>query len=236
LKSNAPDFYAALGLNRRCTAAEIRDAWRALAKELHPDANGNSAESGARTREINDAYEVLGDPTRRRAYDEERKEARGARAGRIERNVSQDVHLRIAEFFRGAALEVRVNDPGNVGGPETYTLDVPAGTAPGARFRIPRDGGGFVNVRVKARPDARFKARGSDLRCDLRISAKLAERGGSEIVAGPAGNRLQVQIPAGAARGEIVSVSGEGLPKPRGGRGDLLVRVMYRPDVRVTRR
>jgi curved DNA-binding protein len=236
LQRSTPDHYATLGLERRCTNLEIRDAWRALAKEVHPDANGSSAEAEARTREINEAYEVLGDPVRRRAYDDARKKGRAARAGTIERNVSQDVQLRLAEFFGGTTLEVRVNDPGNADGPECYTLEIPEGTAPGARFRIPRACGGHVNVRVKARPDSRFKVRGADLRCDLRISAKLAERGGSEMIAGPTGNRLRVEVPRGVARGETVCISGEGLPKPRGGRGDLLVRVMYRAEVRIARR
>jgi DnaJ-class molecular chaperone len=44
-----------------------------------------------------------------------------------------------------------------------------------------------------------------------------------------------VQIPRGVGRNEIVRVPGEGLPKPRGGRGDLLVRITYRPEVRVSR-
>jgi DnaJ-class molecular chaperone len=46
---------------------------------------------------------------------------------------------------------------------------------------------------------------------------------------------LRITIPPRVARGEVLRVPGEGLPKPRGGRGDLLVRVTYRPEVRVTR-
>jgi hypothetical protein len=46
---------------------------------------------------------------------------------------------------------------------------------------------------------------------------------------------LRVQIPRGVGRNEIVRVPNEGLPKPRGGRGDVLVRITYRPEVRVSR-
>jgi DnaJ-class molecular chaperone len=46
---------------------------------------------------------------------------------------------------------------------------------------------------------------------------------------------LRVQIPRGISRGEIIRIANEGLPKPRGGRGDLLVRVTYRVEVRVSR-
>lgn len=236
------NHYAALGLDRRCTPTQIRDAYRLLAKKHHPDLNADCAESLARTQEINAAYETLCDPESRRAYDESLNEPRqgraAARAGKAEKNVSQDVHLRIEEFFRGATLEVRVNDPGNPDGPEVYPLEVPPETAPGARFRVQREGkfsGGHVLVRVRARPDFRFKVRGSDLRCDLRIQNQRAAQGGSESVRGATGNHLRVQIPPGVARGEVLRITGEGLPKPRGGRGDLLVRITYRPEIRIVR-
>jgi DnaJ-class molecular chaperone len=54
-------------------------------------------------------------------------------------------------------------------------------------------------------------------------------------VRGVTGNFIRVEIPRNVARGEVIRVAGEGLPKPRGGRGDLLVRVMYQPEVRITR-
>lgn len=237
-----PNHYATLGLDRRCTDGQIREAYRVLARQLHPDLNPTSADAHALTQELNAAYEVLSDPERRRAYDESLattpKPKPSGRTAKSTHHVSQDVHLRIEEFFRGTTLEVRVNDPGNPDGPEVYPLEIPPETAPGARFRIRREGvfsGSQVLVRVRARPDFRFKVRGSDLRCDLKIQAKRAAQGGFELVPGPTGNRLRVTIPPGIARGEEIRVEGEGLPKPRGGRGDLVVRVMYRPDVQITR-
>ncbi len=147
--------------------------------------------------------------------------------------------MRIEDFLRGVSLEVKVNDPSNPDGPETYRLEVPPDTAPGERFRLPRHApfaGGSVILKVKALPGYRFKVRGSDLRCDLRISAQRAAQGGTEMTPGALGRLVRVTIPPRAARGTIIRVPGEGLPKPRGGRGDLLVRVTYRPEVRVTRR
>lgn len=236
------DHYATLGLDRRCTAAQIRAAYRLLAKRHHPDVNPGSAEAAARARELNAAHEVLSDPVRRRAYDRDldsRHTSRApARAAKIERNITQDVHLRIEDFLRGVSLEVRVKDPANPAGPEIYPLVVPPETAPGTRFRLPRHApfdGGFVILRVRALPGFRFKARGSDLRCDLRISAQRAGKGGTEMLPGPTGAPVRVSIPAGVGRGEVVRIPGAGLPKARGGRGDLLVRVTYRPEVRVSR-
>ncbi len=242
MRTTLPNFYAKLGLDHRCTAEQIREAYRVLAKMFHPDLNPGSAEAMRRIQELNAAYEVLSDPDSRRTYDQslaaEAREKRASRVVKGQQNVSQDVHLRPEEFFRGTTLEVRVNDPGNPEGPEVYSLEVPPDTAPGCRFRIRRQGafsGGHVLVRVRARPDFRFKIRGSDLRCDLRIDARRAAQGGSESVRGVTGNFVRVQISPGVARGEVLRIEREGLPKARGGRGDLLVRIVYAPEVRITR-
>jgi DnaJ-class molecular chaperone len=95
--------------------------------------------------------------------------------------------------------------------------------------------GGFITVRVKARPDFRFKTRGADVRCDLKIKPERAAQGGVEMVQGVGGVSLRVTIPRGMGRGEIIRIPGEGLPRPRGGRGDLLVKITYRVAVKVTR-
>lgn len=242
MKNSAPDHYATLGLHRRCTDTQIRAAYRTLAKQHHPDMNSGSHAAQAHTQELNAAYEILSDPAQRREYDEEisavRKSPASSSAKKSSGNIAKEMHLGIQELLRGARLEVRVDDPGNPDGAETYELIVPPETAPGTRFKIPRAenlGRSFVVVRVKARPDFRFKVRGSDLRCDLKISFQRAQLGGVESVRGVMGNFLRVTIPKKVSRGEIISLAGEGLPKPRGGRGDLLVRITYQPQVRITR-
>ena len=242
MHSSKSDHYATLGLSRTCTLAQIRAAYRMLSKHHHPDVNPGSDEADARFREINEAHETLSDPDRRRAYDRELNAAsapaKPARSGKIERNISQDAQIRIEDFLRGTSLDVRVNDPANPNGQETYQLIVPPDTAPGTRFRLPRAdpfAGGFIIVRLRALPGFRFKARGSDLRGDLRIQTRRVTQGGSEMITGPTGAPICVQIPAGVSRGEILRIAGQGLPKPRGGRGDLLLRITYRPEVRISR-
>ena len=237
-----PDHYATLGLDRRCTEAQIRAAYRQLARLHHPDVNHGSPAAVAQTQLLNAAYSILSCAELRREYDRQlaaTKTSKSAAVAMGKRNISKEVHLRPEELLRGAKLEVRVNDPCNPDGAETYELIVPPETAPGVRLRVPRDGnaaGGFVLVRVKVRPDFRFQARGSDLRCDLKINFQRAQQGGMESVRGVTGNILRVQIPKQVERGEIIRLAGEGLPKPRGGRGDLLVRIIYRPEVRITRK
>ena len=242
LQRTRPTHYAALGLDSHCSGEQIRAAYRVLARQYHPDLNGDSSAAHSYTQDLNAAYEILGDPELRREYDESlasaAKQKPAARGAARPQHISQDVLLRLEDFFRGTSLEVHVNDPGNPDGPETYPLAIPPATAPGARVRIRREGafsGSQVLVRVRARPDFRFKIRGSDLRCDLRINARRAAQGGSESVRGATGNFVRVQIPPGVARGQVLRIDGEGLPKPRGGRGDLLVRIVYTPEVRITR-
>ena len=240
--TSLPNHYATLGLDRRCSLAQIRAAYRLLAKQYHPDVNLGSRDAQARTQALNAAYEILSDPARRQAYDEERAarpQPAAKRTGRASANIAKEIHLGIQEFLRGTTLEVRVQDPANPAGAEIYELVLPPETAPGTRFRIARAGAfasGQVLVKVKVKPDFRFKPRGSDLRCDLKISAQRATQGGSESVRGATGNFLRVTIPRNVARGEIIRLPGEGLPKPRGGRGDLLVRITYRPEVFITRK
>lgn len=235
------NHYATLGLDRGCTAAQIRAAYRALARQHHPDLHPNSSAAVTRTQQLNAAHEILSDPERRRAHDREldtpKKPVVSTRAGKIQRQVSRDVNLRLEDFLRGTMREVRVHDPANPNGLEVYELVIPPNTAPGTRFRLPRPepfAGGFVQLRVRALPNFRFKVRGSDVCCDLKISARRAAHGGTEMIPGIAGSRLRVQIPRGVGRNETIRVAGEGLPRPRGGRGDLLARVIYRPEVRVS--
>lgn len=237
MPSVLPDHYATLGLARRCTDAQIRAAYRLLAKQQHPDVNGGSPASVTQAQALNAAYEILSDPVRRRIYDRElgsqQKSAARTRGPML--NIAREVHLRIEEFLRGTRLEIRVDEPGRSDGAETYELVVPPDTAPGTRFRLPRNGGGFVTVRVKARPDFRFKVRGADLRCDLKINLQRARQGGTESVRNATGSYVRIQIPPKVARGEVIRLPSEGLPRARGGRGELQVRILYTPEVQIRR-
>jgi hypothetical protein len=82
-------------------------------------------------------------------------------------------------------------------GAESYELEVPPDTAPGTNFRMPRAepfDGCFVVVRLRVLPGGRFRARGSDLRTDLPISAARAASGGSEMVPGASERTVRVTI------------------------------------------
>src|SRR5438552_10048770 len=64
------DYYSTLGVAKTATEKEIKQAYRKLARKHHPDVNPNDKSAEAKFKEINEAYEVLGDPDKRKKYDE----------------------------------------------------------------------------------------------------------------------------------------------------------------------
>ena len=71
------DPYEVLGVPREASPATIKSAFRKLAKKLHPDANKSDPKTAARFSELNAAYEILGDETKRKAFDRGEIDAEG---------------------------------------------------------------------------------------------------------------------------------------------------------------
>src|SRR5207244_11039909 len=64
------DYYATLGVPKTATGKELKQAFRKLARKHHPDVNPGDASAEAKFKELNEAYEVLGDPAKRKKYDD----------------------------------------------------------------------------------------------------------------------------------------------------------------------
>jgi molecular chaperone DnaJ len=75
------DYYAALGVSQKADAAEIKKAYRKLARDLHPDKNPGNTDAEARFKDVSEAYDVLSDPKRRGEYDDARRLFGGGGAG-----------------------------------------------------------------------------------------------------------------------------------------------------------
>ena len=76
------DYYATLGVAKTATEKEIKQAYRKLARKHHPDVNPGDKSAETKFKEINEAYEVLGDPEKRKKYDELGVELAHVRTGR----------------------------------------------------------------------------------------------------------------------------------------------------------
>src|ERR1700719_4830064 len=69
MATQTKDYYSTLGVKKTATADEIRKAFRKLARKYHPDVNPGDKKAEEKFKEINEAYEVLSDPDKRRKYD-----------------------------------------------------------------------------------------------------------------------------------------------------------------------
>jgi curved DNA-binding protein CbpA len=117
------DPYSVLGITPQASEREIRSAYRALAKKLHPDTGAGSSEE--KFRAIQDAYEVLSDPEKRRSYNRARQRAAAVRCAPVIpetrlnprsshidlRNLSGERRAEPIRFTAGADRRVRSVDP-----------------------------------------------------------------------------------------------------------------------------
>jgi DnaJ-class molecular chaperone len=227
------DYYATLGVPRTATEKEIRAAFRKLARKHHPDVNQGDKAAEQRFKEINEAHEVLGDPDKRRKYDElgprwQEYEA-WERAGKPGPNP-----------FGGAGpgYEYRTVNPDELqdlfGESAPFSDFFAEFFGPGAR------GSGGSSVFERGRPGRRAAARrGEDVEGEAEISLEEAFRGTTRTVelGGAAGTRrVEVRVPAGIRDGARVRAGGQGSAGRGGGAaGDLYVKVRIRPHSVFTR-
>jgi DnaJ-class molecular chaperone len=241
----ATDYYAVLGVKRDAAEKEIRSAYRRLARKYHPDVNPGDKASEKRFKEINQAYEVLSDPEKRRKYDrygdqwehadqiEEMQRARSA-AGRGGR--------RFYSFGgNGGFEEVDLGELGDLG--DVFGRFF-GGRRGGARTTTRR--AADVEYQVEITLEEAFH--GATRTVELRASEACATCGGDGEIAGAvchvcdgAGTvvrprRLEVKIPAGVTTGSRVRLAKEGQPGAGGAKGDLILNVTVRPHPRFERR
>ena len=224
------DPYEVLGVARSASAAEVKSAFRKLAKKLHPDANKADPKAASRFAEINAAYEILGDKDKRKAFDGGEIDAEGKPR---------------AQGFEGFGPRANAGAGGGFGREgafETFTWGPEGIRRAGARGGGQGFGGGFEDILKdvlggRGRPGggAQFEQEdfgappSRDISAALTITLPEAAKGVQKRVQLPTGKEVEVKIPAGLAEGQQIRLKGQGLPGAGGRSGDLLIAVSVAP-------
>lgn len=215
------DYYELLGVRRDATEKEIRQAYRRLARKLHPDLNPGDKQAEARFKEVSRAYEVLSDPEKRAKYD------------RYGPNFEQ------AEAVERARQEAARQGFGSFrwepGGATAFDFDHdPFADSPFADILSE-----MLGQRVGRRSGAAAR-RGQDIEQPIEVTLEEAFHGSQRILQlqGADGRlrRLEVKIPAGVTEGSRIRIAGEGGPGRAGGpSGDLYLLVHVLPHAQFER-
>jgi len=207
------DYYKILGVDRNASEKEIKQAYRRLARKYHPDVN-KSPGAEERFKEINEAYQVLSDPEKRRKYDQlgdswYRWQQQGAPGG-------FDWSEWITGFPGGGRVRVEYGDLGDLFG---------RGGLGGFSEFFESIFGGMGGPRT----GQRMRAKGQDYEQPVEITLEEAFHGTTRILQRD-GQRLEVKIPPGVKTGSRVRMAGQGGPGIGGGpRGDLYLKIKVLP-------
>src|SRR6266851_6415286 len=239
------DYYKVLGVDRKASDAEIKSAYRKLARKFHPDVNPNNKDAELKFKELNEAYQVIGDAEKRKKYDELGSD--------WEHGVSQEeMRRRYARQQQAAGAGSGTGGGFETSGDFSDFFSQFFGGSGGGGFRTSSSRGfsgfDFGNDQPARGPDLRAEVgitlleamRGAKRRLDLTAEDRCPTCGGSGMVAreekqgkarvirsaepcptcggtGVVRNRrtLEVTIPAGSADGTVLRLKGQGGKAPR---------------------
>ncbi len=261
----ATDYYHILGVERDASEADIKRAYRGLARKYHPDVAPDKTSAEAHFKEINEAYEVLSDPAKRRQYDRYGAVPNGAAPGAGFGNFGADGFTDIFDMFFGGR---QAGPQARQGGPQRgsdlrYDLQITleeaftgaereisfnhlstcdtctgSGAKPGTLAqRCDRCGGTGAMRSVRQTPLGQFVTQSTCSKCN----------GEGSVVTSPCETcrgrgrlertrTLSVKIPAGVDDGSRIRITGNGEGGARGGpAGDLYVYLNIAPHPRLRR-
>jgi curved DNA-binding protein len=223
------DYYAILGVARGASADDIKKAFRQLARKYHPDVAKDKRAAEDKFKEINEAYEVLGNPDNRKKYD-----ALGA-------NWKQGAGSQPPpgwEAFGGGGRRRKRRSAGGGDGAE-FQFGGTGFSDFFGQFFGGRGAGAFQPFGEQTHGGARFANRGADVEGDLAVSLDEVLNGSVRPISFRRVNSrtgeteshsFKVRIPAGVQEGQLIRVAGKGeAGTGGGGAGDLLLRVRLSP-------
>lgn len=232
------DYYETLGVAPLATAKEIKDAYRKLAFEHHPDRNKENPDSAEKMKAINEAYAVLSDPAKRTEYDVMRHQYGDSATGRFRKSYSQQDIFKgsdIQQIFEEVARSFGLRGVDEIfkdfygPGYRTFSVKRPGFTFSGFVFTggIGNFGKGLSlgNVLTKL-PRMMMKQlfgtslpeNGTDIHDTIRISPELASQGGPyAYFHRKQSKKLVVKIPAGTRDNQRIRLSGMGNTGKDGG-------------------
>ena len=222
----AEDLYALLGVPKSADADALKKAYRKLASQLHPDKNPGNKKVEDRFKQVNHAYDVLGDAKKRKLYDEFGEE--GLREGFDPERARAYRDWAAGPGARGGgARGYPPGEHGNVDLEDLFGGGVGGGGGAG--------GGGFGDLFGDLMGRARRRggpAKGQDLESEITIDFASSLRG-TTLELHPHGRvaeAVTVRIPEGAAEGSRVRIAGQGAPGAGGApRGDLVLTIHVTP-------
>lgn len=194
------DYYKILGIDKKASDADIKKAYRKLARKHHPDLNPNSKEAEQKFKEINEANEVLSHPENRKKYDEYGKDWK--HADQFEQSKQQQQSQR----------QYQQQNYGGFGGGDFDGGDY-------SDFFESMFGGGG------SRGGGRSAAfRGQDFNAELNLNLKDVYETHKRVLT-VNGKSIRLTIPAGVQDGQVIKIKGQGSEGRNGGpKGDLLIK------------
>ena len=237
------DFYKTLGVSPDADDAEIKKAYRKLARANHPDQHPGDEAAEQRFKEIGEAYQVLSDAEDRQQYDAIRQMAAGGArfsagggSGGGGAGGFEDVFSSMFGGGGGGGQRVRFSTGGpGMGGRGGQSVDPEDledilrmfGGGGGAGFGAPGGGAGFGPGGAGPR---RAPTKGEDVESSVTVGLRQAMAGDKVTVRQADGSSTTIRIPAGVKDGQKIRLKGKGHPSQTGGPpGDLMITVHVRP-------
>ena len=222
----AKDYYQLLGIAKTADAAEIKSAYRKLARKLHPDVNPNDATAEARFKEVSEAHDVLSDPDKRTLYDQY-----GADWERVQQAGGPGAGYHVGGD-EGGWFDFGTMFGGNGGGGfESLFEGFLGGRGRGGRFgeaevSAPRDFDAVLDVSLEDIDGGAVRT--------LTYQTMDGENRRGAVSTVPKTKRLEVKIPQGIADGKKLRFPGRGAQGVNGKSGDLFVQIRWAGHSRFT--